>query len=93
MDKISSKFIHRIEKNLVNCIDPRMHDKTLSGNLKGFWKYRAGDYRLFADIQNDVFIVETIKPAHQKGIYQQIKAAFVVFFNLLKSRFTKPSRI
>lgn len=37
MDKISSKLIiHRIEKNLVNCIDPRTHGKTLIGNLKGF---------------------------------------------------------
>ncbi len=37
MDKISSKLIiHRIKKNLVNCIDPRIHGKTLSGNLKGF---------------------------------------------------------
>lgn len=73
MDKISSKLIiHRIKKNLVNCIDPRIHGKTLSGNLKGFQRYRAGDYRLFVDIQNDVFTVETIKPAHQKDIYQQI---------------------
>lgn len=71
MDKISSKLIiHWIEKNLVNCIDPRMHGKTLSGNLKGFWRYRAGDYRLFADIQHDAFIIETIKLANQKDIYQ-----------------------
>lgn len=66
MDKQTARLIKNwITKNLVDCIDPRQHGKSLNRNLKGFWRYRVGDYRLFADIQDDVLIIEIIKTGHQ----------------------------
>ena len=71
LDKSTSKLIfHWIEKNLVNCIDPRQHGKALKGNLKGIWRYRVGDYRLFADIHDDVLIIEMVSIGHRKEIYK-----------------------
>ena len=35
-----------IEKNLIDCEDPRIHGKALTANRKGEWRYRIGDYRL-----------------------------------------------
>ena len=32
-------IIHWIEKNLVNCIDPRLQGKALTGNLKCFGNF------------------------------------------------------
>lgn len=71
LDKSTSKLIiHWIEKNLVNCVDPRQHGKALKGNLKGIWRYRVGDYRLFADIHDDVLIIEMVNIGHRKEIYK-----------------------
>lgn len=73
LDKRTSKLIiHWIEKNLVNCVDPRQHGKALKGNLKGFWRYRVGDYRLFADIQDDVLIIETLRLVIKKQFRNEI---------------------
>lgn len=71
LDKSTSKLIfYWIEKNLVNCVDPRQHGKALKGNLKGIWRYRVGDYRLFADIHDDVLIIEMVSIGHRKEIYK-----------------------
>ena len=62
LDKDTTKLIiHWIEKNLVNCIDPRQHGKALTGDLKEIWQYRVGDYRLFAEIYDNVLLIELIK--------------------------------
>ena len=72
LDKGMVKLIfHWIEKNLVNCIDPRRHGKALTGNLKGYWRYQVGDYRLFAEIYDDILIIELIKIGHRREIYKQ----------------------
>jgi len=47
-----------------------MHGKPLKGNLKGVWRYRVGDYRLFADIQDDKLVIFLFEVAHRKEIYK-----------------------
>lgn len=42
-----------IEKNLVNTDEPKKYGKALKGNLKEYWRYRVGNYRILADINND----------------------------------------
>ena len=61
---------HWVVKNLVDCVDPRMHGKPLKGNLKGVWRYRVGDYRLFADIRDDKLVIFLFEVAHRKEIYK-----------------------
>ncbi len=62
LDKDTTKLIiHWIEKNLVNCINPRQHGKALTGDLKEIWQYRVGDYRLFAEIYDNVLLIALIK--------------------------------
>ena len=53
LDKQTVRVIKNwVIKNLVNTPDPRLHGKALKGNLKGIWRYRVGDYRLFASISS-----------------------------------------
>ena len=59
-----------VVKNLVDCVDQRMHGKPLKGNLEGVWRYRVGDYRLFADIQDDKLVIFLFEVAHRKEIYK-----------------------
>ena len=59
-----------IEKNLVGCEDPRQHGKGLTANRSGQWRYRVGDYRLLADIQDNKIVILILHVGHRSEIYQ-----------------------
>lgn len=58
-------------KNLVNTTDPWLHGKALKGNLKGIWRYRVGDYRLFATIKEDIITIYIFEIGHRREIYNK----------------------
>ncbi|MEE1598322.1 type II toxin-antitoxin system RelE/ParE family toxin [Acidaminococcus fermentans] len=71
LDKQTARVIKNwVVKNLVDTTDPRQHGKSLTENLKGVWRYRVGDYRLFAEIQDDVLIVFLFEIAHRREVYR-----------------------
>ncbi len=59
-----------IEKNLVNCADPRAHGKALTANRRGQWRYRIGDYRLICEIQDDRLVILALTIGHRKEVYE-----------------------
>lgn len=70
MDPQQSKIIMAwIKKNLVGTDDPRRHGKGLVGNHSGEWRYRIGDYRLIADIQDGNIIILILEIGHRRDIY------------------------
>lgn len=58
-----------IEKNLVGTDDPRRHGKGMTANQSGQWRYRVGDYRILADIQEDKLVILVINVGHRRNIY------------------------
>ena len=60
-----------IEKNLVGCTDPRQHGKDLTANRSGQWRYRVGDYRLLAEIQDKKIVILILNVGHRSEIYKQ----------------------
>ena len=58
-----------IEKNLVGCEDPRAHGKALEGDRCGEWRYRVGDYRILANIQDDKILILVLKIGHRREVY------------------------
>ena len=50
-----------VRKNLEGCENPRAHGKGLTANLSGKWRYRVGDYRLLADIQDDKVVIMMLR--------------------------------
>ena len=59
-----------IRKNLEGCTDPRAHGKALKGNRRGEWRYRIGDYRVIAEIQDDKILIVVLEIGHRRDIYQ-----------------------
>lgn len=59
-----------IRKNLEGCSDPRIHGKGLTANRSGEWRYRIGDYRIIADIQDDKVIILILEVGHRREIYE-----------------------
>ena len=60
-----------IEKNLVNCEDPRANGKTLTGDKRGYWRYRVGNYRILALIIDDRLVVQIFKVGHRRSVYRK----------------------
>lgn len=58
-----------IRKHLENCDDPRASGKALSTNLKGYWRYRIGDYRLLVEIKDKQLVVVAISIARHSDVY------------------------
>ena len=70
LDKhISALIIGWIEKNLVGCENPRQYGKGLVANRSGEWRYRIGDYRILADIQDDKLVILIITVGHRREVY------------------------
>lgn len=59
-----------IEKNLVGIDDPKKHGKGLSSSLSGYWRYRVGDYRILAEIQEHRLVILVIEVGHRRDIYK-----------------------
>ena len=74
LDKQTQKIIKSwIEKNLIGCENPRIHGKALTANRSGQWRYRIGDYRILADIQDDRLVLIFIDVGHRSRIYEYVK--------------------
>ena len=58
-----------IGKNLEGCEDPRRHGKGLTANRSGQWRYRVGDLRIIAEIQDDKIIILVLNIGHRSEIY------------------------
>lgn len=60
-----------IKKHLVNTTSPRTHGKALKGALGELWRYRVGNYRIVAKIEDDdIKIVLVVNIGHRKDIYK-----------------------
>lgn len=60
-----------IGKNLVDCDDPRKTGKALTGQYKESWRYRVGDYRILAEIHDDVLVILLIDIGHRSTVYDK----------------------
>ncbi|MBO4808177.1 MAG: type II toxin-antitoxin system RelE/ParE family toxin [Lachnospiraceae bacterium] len=65
----ASLILGWIRKNLENCDNPRIHGKGLTANRSGQWRYRVGDYRIIAEIQDDTVIILVLNIGHRRDIY------------------------
>ena len=71
LDKYTAKLILAwIEKNLEGCADPRVHGKGLTANRSGQWRYRIGDYRLLAEIQDNKLVILALSVGHRREVYE-----------------------
>lgn len=59
-----------IEKNLVDCENPRIHGKGLTANRSGQWRYRIGNYRLIAEIMDEKIVILILSVGHRSDIYK-----------------------
>ncbi len=71
LDKHTRKLIVAwIDKNLVDCENPRVHGKGLVQNRSGEWRYRVGDYRIICEIKEKEIVILVLEIGHRREIYE-----------------------
>lgn len=71
LDKHTAKLLLAwIRKNLENCENPRVYGKALTANRVGQWRYRIGDYRVIAEINDKEIIILLLNIGHRREIYE-----------------------
>lgn len=63
------RIVKKVESHLVK--DPLNLGKSLSGNLRGFYRYRIGDYRVIYQIIREEIVIEVVRIGHRKDVYDE----------------------
>ncbi len=68
---IDSQNARRINRYLRERVapNPRAMGGPLKGRLREFWRYRAGDYRVLARIEDEQLLVLVVQIGHRSGVY------------------------
>lgn len=69
LTKTAQTQILQYTKRLENLPNPREFGAALRGNLRGFWRYRVGDYRLICSIHDSTQTIRVVAINHRSRIY------------------------
>lgn len=68
---VAQRILRFLHERIAPAQDPRSIGEALKGSkLVGFWKYRVGDYRLIAHIDEGVVLVLVLHIGHRREIYR-----------------------
>ena len=75
LDKLDRQVARRILSFLFERVakldDPRSIGEALKGSKLGaFWKYRVGDYRIVASIEDDALRVLVVRVGNRREVYR-----------------------
>ncbi len=69
---IRKTIIAWMEKNLQGTAVPSAYGKALTGDKKGYWRYRVGFYRIVAEIRDEELVIIAISIAHRSSVYEKL---------------------
>ena len=72
LDKQDARRIVKFLRERVAVLDnPRSIGQALTGSVLGdYWKYRVGDYRIVADIQDKRVCVQVVRLGNRREVYR-----------------------
>jgi mRNA interferase RelE/StbE len=62
-------ILRYLRERIATSEDPRRFGRPLTRDLKGLWRYRVGDYRIVASIEEDRFVVLVVTVGHRRDVY------------------------
>ena len=66
----SGLIISWIDRNLVGTESPRRNGKALTGEYAGVWRYRVGDFRIFAKIEDKRLVILVLDVRNRRNAYR-----------------------
>jgi mRNA interferase RelE/StbE len=64
-----STILRYLRERIAATEDPRRFGKALLGDLKGLWRYRVGDYRIVAKIEDRRLLVLVVTVGNRRDVY------------------------
>ena len=69
--QVAQRILRFLHDRLAPLDDPRGIGEALKGStLGGFWKYRVGDYRIIATIDDKAVTVLVVKIGNRRDVYR-----------------------
>jgi len=69
--QVASRLVEFLKNRVLNQRDPRSVGQALRGSTLGeFWKYRVGDFRIIASIQDERMIVLVLRVGNRSDVYR-----------------------
>ncbi len=59
-----------LRERIATAEDPRRFGHALTRDLHGLWRYRVGDFRLVAAIEDERFVVLVVTVGHRREVYR-----------------------
>lgn len=69
--QVASRLLDFLKQRVISLKDPRSVGQALKGSKLGeFWKYRVGDFRIIASIQDQKMIILILRVGNRREIYR-----------------------
>lgn len=69
--QVARRVLEFLKKSLATQTDPRKLGQALKGSRLGdFWKYRIGDFRVIASVQDKTICILVLRIGNRKEIYK-----------------------
>jgi mRNA interferase RelE/StbE len=62
-------IVRYLRQRIATTENPRRFGRPLTEDLRGLWRYRVGDYRIVAAIEDDRFVVLVVTIGHRREVY------------------------
>lgn len=69
LERSTAKRIYAELEQVEKLDNPRARGKALTGNQRGYWRYRVGDYRVICLIEDAELTILAVKIGHRSHIY------------------------
>jgi mRNA interferase RelE/StbE len=68
--QVAARILKTLEERIATLDDPRQIGSALVGDHAGFWRWRIGDYRVIARIEDERIIILVVRVAHRREVYR-----------------------
>ncbi len=70
--QVAKRILTYLRDRIARLDDPRSIGEALRGKMLGdFWKYRVGDWRIIADIEDGVMRITVIRLGNRREVYRR----------------------
>lgn len=67
----TKRILKFMRQRVANLEDPRSIGESLKGSrLGGLWRYRASDYRILCEIQDEKISILVVRVGHRREVYK-----------------------
>jgi mRNA interferase RelE/StbE len=66
----AKRIIQTLKTRIAARDDPRELGSALGGELGGLWRWRIGDYRVIARIEDERITILVVRVAHRREVYR-----------------------